>query len=71
MTEIEMHVLLQREAPWSGLMRTDVDLTEFSAIQSCFPYLNSVFFYKSVQLCSYFLCNGNLIAAISVGMTLG
>lgn len=52
-------------------MRTDVDLTEFSAIESCFPHLNGVVFYKSVQLCSYFLCNGNLIAAISVVITLG
>lgn len=64
-------MLLQREVPWSVLMRTDVDLTEFSAIQSCFPHLNGVVFYKSVQLCSYFLSNGNLIAAISVVITLG
>lgn len=52
-------------------MRTDVDLTEFSAIQSCFPHLNVMGFYKSVQFCSYFLCDGNLIAAISVVITLG
>lgn len=52
-------------------MRTDVDLTGFSAIQSYFPHLNGVVFYKSVQLCSYFLSNGNLIAAILVVIILG
>lgn len=64
-------MLLQRDEPWSGLVRTDVELTEL-AIQSCFPCLNSViFFYKNVQLPSYFFRNGNLIAAILVGITLG
>jgi len=70
-TEMEMHCVIAKR---STLERSEENWCWFDRVFSYLALLSQseqCIFYKSVQLCSYFLCNGNLIAAISVGITLG